>query len=395
MRNLYRRHNRFSIVFFVALVKIAFLGLAYCQDLPKEKVSNLSDLWKKNYKDIISGFGNMYNFHVLHEPNADYPFKAWFFGWAVEDCNRNIPGFKGCDAIFLARARKIEGPWEVYAGENKWDNTGNPKLWRPLFNPTMNHYDEWHNGDPSVIKVGKTYFMAYSATGHDKDRIPADSPGDTDGDYYCIMGASSEDGIHWKRSEKPILEYTGEFGAKEKYGDVVLWGTYHRPSIMYEEGKFKIWFDYGSPRGTAMGYAENEGDYLNAKDWKLIRSGDNPCLWEFPNPDVVKVDNLYYAYSDAGGYENHEWKGRKITEAVSQNGMDWKITGYIEPDPDTPATHVPEALLLKENNKNMIYIFYSCQIGGEPRYNFRYDRIRYMFRGIPSSEIQKYLEEKF
>jgi len=385
------QHRTIGITICLFISGIISCSFMHAQTLPQEKAKDISQLWQKNYKNIISGFGNMYNFHVLYEPNAEYPFRAWFFGWAVEDCNRNISDFKGCDAIFTARAQKLEGPWEVYAGDGQWDNSGNPKLWRPLFSTSGTYFDEWHNGDPSVIRVGKTYYMAYSATGHDKDRFPAETPNDTDGSFYCVMGATSEDGIHWKRSEKPILEYIGELGGKDKAGDVTLWGTYHRPSIMYENNKFKIWFDYWTPRGTAMGYAENQGDFLNAEDWKLIRIGENPCIWEFPNPDVVKVDNLYYAYADPGGYGNHEWKGRKITEAVSRNGVDWQITGYIEPDPDTPATHVPEALVMKEQNRNIIYLFYSCQIGGEPsKYNFRYNRIRYMYREVPSSEIEKY-----
>ncbi|HOV34234.1 MAG TPA: hypothetical protein PLX23_12825 [Candidatus Hydrogenedens sp.] len=372
---------------FILLTVILLCHFSFCQTSTSLQPNNRSELWHKNYKDILSGFGNMYNFHVLYEPDTDYPFKAWFFGWAVKDCNANVTDFKGCDAIFAARAKQIDGPWEVYKGNNSWDNTGNPELWGPLFSPTGTYFDEWHNGDPSVIKVNGKYYMAYSATGHDKDRIPANTPNDTDGDYYCVMGAVSDDGIHWNRSEKPILAYTGELGGKDKAGDVTLYGTYHRPSIMFEEGKFKIWFDYWTNRGTAMGYAENQKDFLNAKDWKLIRVGENPCLWEFPNPDVVKVDKIYYAYADPGGYENHEWKGRKITEAVSKDGINWQLLGYIEPDPDTPATHVPEALVMQKENKNIIYLFYSCQIGGNPEYNFRYNRIRYMWREVPQQEL--------
>lgn len=373
------------IVFTISLLCLCFI-LEF-RITSNNQIKNCSALWQKNYKNILSGFGNMYNFHVLHEPDAEYPFKAWFFGWAVEDCNRNIPDFKGCDAIFMARSKKLEGPWEVYSGDNTWDITCNPKLWKPLFSTSGTYFDEWHNGDPSVIKVGNKYYMAYSATGHDKDRIPADTPNDTDGDFYCVMGAVSDDGIHWKRSEKPILEYVGELGSKDKAGDVTLWGTYHRPSIMYEDGKFKIWFDYWTPRGTAMGYAENHGDFMKSEDWKLIRIGENPCLWEFPNPDVVKVKNIYYAYADPGGYEHHGWKGRKITEAISKDGVHWQITGYIDPDPDTPATHVPEAIVINEKGKDMIYLFYSCQIGGDPDYNFRYNRIRFMCREVSESEM--------
>lgn len=375
-------HRIIIVAFYFMIIGFVFCSFLYAQALPQGKVKDISHLWHKNYKNILSGFGNMYNFHVLYEQNAEYKFRAWFFGWAVEDCNRNISGFKGCDAIFTARAKKLEGPWEVYAGEGKWDDTGKPELWRPLFSTSGTYFDEWHNGDPSVIKVGNTYYMAYSATGHDKDRMPADTPKDTDGSFYCVMGAVSKDGINWKRSEMPILVFAGELGAKDKAGDVALWGTYHRPSIMYEDGKFKIWFDYWTPHGTAMGYAENGGDFLKSQDWKYIRVGEKPCLWEFPNPDVIKVNDMYYAYADPGGYENHGWKGRKITEAVSRDGIDWQITGYIESDPDTPAIHVPEAFVIEERNSPVIYLFYSCQIGGEPNYDFRYNRIRFMYRKL-------------
>lgn len=385
---------RDAIVVFSQRLAVVGAGLAlmvlalvvFSQPLPPERFRDRTALWQRSGKNILSGFRNMYNFHVLYEPGAEYPFRAWFFGWAVEDCNANVPGFKGCDAIFAARARQLEGPWEVYAGDGKWDATGNPRLWRPLFAPLGTYFDEWHNGDPSVVKVGKRYYMAYSATGHDKDRKPDGTRSDTDGSYLCIMGAVSGDGIYWKRSEKPILAYPREYVRKAIEGDVVVYGSYHRPSILYESGVFKMWFDYWTPRGVAMGYAENRGDFLNPDDWQVIRAGKQPCLWEFPNPDVVKVGKLYYAYADPGGYANHPWIGRKIVEAVSRDGLDWQVLGYIEPDADASAIHVPEALVLSEKGATRIYLFYACQIGGEPEYNYRYNRIRYMWRVVSSEE---------
>lgn len=356
------------------------------QPLSPERFRDRTALWQRSGKNILSGFRNMYNFHVLHEPGAQYPFKAWFFGWAVEDCNRNVPGFQGCDAIFAARAKRLEGPWEVYAGDGKWDATGNPHLWKPLFAPLGTYFDEWHNGDPSVVKVGKRYYMAYSATGHDKDRKPDGTPGDTDGSYLCIMGAVSDDGIHWKRSVKPILAYPREYGRKAIEGDVVVYGSYHRPSLLYENGVFKMWFDYWTPRGVAMGYAENRADFLNPNDWQVIRADREPCLWEFPNPDVVKVGGVYYACGDPSGYANHPWTGRKIVEAVSRDGVNWRVLGYVEPDADAPAIHVPEALVLYEKGVARIYLFYACQIGGEPEYDYRYNRIRYMWRAVSPRE---------
>ncbi|MCX8064965.1 MAG: hypothetical protein N3G21_07310 [Candidatus Hydrogenedentes bacterium] len=384
---------RLALAFLFVEGSVLLVLVSYAQEVTESKITDRSNLWERSGENVLQGFKNMYNFHVIYEPESnDYPYRAWFFGWAVKDCNRNIEGFSGCDAIFTARAKDLEGPWEVYCGDDIWDRSGDPERWKPLFAPLGTYFDKWHNGDPSVIKVGDKYYMAYSATGHDKDGIPDGREGDTDGDFYCIMGAVSTDGINWERSKNPILVYENEFGRKEKEGDVVLYGTYHRPSIMYEGGKFKMWFDYWAPWGISMGYAENEKDFLKMEDWKLVRYGDNPCLKEFPNPDVVKVGNVYYAFSDSGGYEPHEWKGRKITEAVSLDGLDWKILGFVQPDNDAPAIHVPEAITHNEGGKVWLYVFYACQRGGDTNYDFRYDRIRVMRREI-SEDVKQMLEK--
>lgn len=352
---------------------------------------NRSTLWEKR-GDVLWGFHNMYQFHVLYDPDdTNYPFKAYFFGWAVEDCNRHIEGFKGCDAIFAARSKNLESGWEVYAGDDNWDRTMNPRLWRPIFAPQNFYFDEWHNGDPSVIKVGDRFFMAYSSTGHNKDRKPFGHPEDKDGSFLCIMGAVSEDGINWRRSVEPILANPKDYGAPTvPEGDAHPYGSYHRPSLLYEDGKFKMWFDYWHPKlGFCMGYAENSGDFLNPRDWRVICAGDTPCLREFPNPDVVKVEGVYFAFADPSGYAPHPWMGRKIVEAVSLNGLDWLVLGYIEPDNDVPATHVPEAFVWREGGKTWLYVFYACQVGGEP-YNFRYNRIRAMRRQVTDEELALY-----
>ena len=352
---------------------------------------NRSALWERGF-EVLSGFRNMYQFHVIHDPDDKvYPFKAWFFGWAVEDCNRHIHGFTGCDAIFAARSKHLERDWEVYSGDGEWDRTMNPKLWRPIFAPQNFYFDEWHNGDPSVVKVGKRFFMAYSSTGHNKDGKPFRHPEDKDGSFLCIMGAVSEDGIHWQRSSEPILANPNDYGAPTvPQGDSHAYGSYHRPSLLYEDGKFKMWFDYWHLRfGVSMGYAENSGDFLNPKDWRIIRAGDEPCLPDFPNPDVVKVGDVYFAFADPSGYAPHPWVGRKIAEAVSLNGLDWVVLGYVDPDADAPAIHVPEAFVWREGKTIWLYVFYACQVGGEP-YDYRYNRIRVMRRKITDDELVLY-----
>jgi len=96
------------------------------------RFSNRTALCQRDRRNLLSGFGNIYNFRVLHEPRTEYPYKAWFFGWASQDCNWNIPGHTKCDAIFHARSKTMEGPWQVYCGNGKWDATMTTSLWRPV-----------------------------------------------------------------------------------------------------------------------------------------------------------------------------------------------------------------------------------------------------------------------
>jgi hypothetical protein len=344
--------------------------------------TDISAEWHKSGRDVLRGFRNMYQPEVIHEPGADYPFKMWFFGWASTDCNAS---HSGCDAIFLARGKTLD-KWEVYAGEGKWDAAMDPSAWAPVMTAGSVFFDSWHNGDPSVVKKDGLYYMALSATGHNRDRIPVGQPGDTDGDISCVMGATSPDGIHWTKTIRPILIYRPDIGAKD---GAVHGGLYHRPSLLFDQGKWRCWFDYWTGRSLAMGYAEcPEGSFSDPAAWRVIRAGSNPVLDNFPNPDVVKVGSTYHAFADSMGYDKHPWTGRRICEAVSSNGIDWRVRGFVLPEKDTPATHVPQALVIDECGKAELVIFYACQVGGEP-YDYRYDRIRSMIRRGVSSRSSR------
>jgi len=367
---------------------------------------NRSKLWAHG-GNLLWGFSDMYQLKVLYEPeDPAFQYKAWFFGWATpgKDCN---PGYSGCDAIFAARSHQLESGWQVYAGPSQWDSTMDTHRWVPVVTARNLYYDQWHNGDPSVIKLGGRYLMAYSSTGFNKDGKPYGDPGDKDGSFQCVMGASSTDGINWERSKAPLQAGPDEYGTPTlPHTDMHLYGVYQRPSLLYEDGTFKLWFDYATPGGISMGYAENHGDFMNPQDWKPIRNGRHPCLENFPNPDVIRVDGLYYAYGDPSGYspkstkglgayegaiddDAASWMGRKIVEAVSLDGLNWVVLGYVDPDPDTPAIQVPQAFLRREGQTTWMYVFYACQRGGKP-YDFRYDRIRYMRRKITGEEVQFY-----
>ena len=76
--------------------------------------------------------------------------------------DRKYPGYPGGDAIFLARAKALEGPWEIYSinydtGEYFWDQEQKPYFWYPVLTCQDVWYDSWHVGDPSVVYKAVSY----------------------------------------------------------------------------------------------------------------------------------------------------------------------------------------------------------------------------------------------
>ncbi len=346
-----------------------------------------SAYWGRSERNVLAGFRNMYHATVLQldrgavsQATTPYRYRMWLMGWAAEDTN---PGFPGCDAIFHARGKSLE-EWEVYCGPGEWDTTQSPGKWVPVLVAQDKPYDAWHNGDPSVVFHKGRFYMAYSATGPDLDGVRFGEPSDTDGDLYCVMGAVSQDGIAWSRSKNPLVIYEPEVGMRgDPNTDAVKWGMYHRPSLLFDQGRWRLWFDYWTGQDVAMGYAEGHEEAFLEGGFEVKYAGDKPLLHEWPNPSVVKVGNLYYGFADPAGY-GPGWPGRRLAEAVSKDGLSWQILGYLPPDSDTPACHVPSATVCFERGRPdsaLLVVFYACQIGGEP-YNYRYDRIRYMTRAV-------------
>jgi len=356
---------------------------------------NHTNDWKQVGDKLITNFQNMYNLHINHEPDdSDYPYKGWFFGWVKDQCNE---GYAGCDAIYAAKSKSLTGPWLIYSGNNsdgsqKWTNDDSIEEWVPVIAGGINNYDNWHNGDPSVVKYKDTYYMAYSATGFNKDGIPFGHLDDTDSDISVIMGAISKDGLEWIKSKKPILIYEPQWGQSPiNNGDYMHeLGSYHRPSLMVEDDKFKIWFDGYVKNSFDMLYGENDSNFMDNNDWKIIRGMDNQALISFPNPDIVKIEDLYLGFGDPPHPEAPEegWGKRKITIAVSLNGKDWKSIGYIEGDEGWQGNMVPEAMVEKDGDNYVIYLSYGTMIND----HFHQDSIRMKSWEINRTKLENLIE---
>lgn len=341
-----------------------------------------SSIWERIPGDLVWNFGNMYQPCVRQIEDKEYPWRMWFFGWAHEDCN---PGVPGCDSIYLARSRDLKA-WEIYSGENRWDAEMQPEKWAPVLAADDKEYGSWHVGDPSVVIRNGKYFMAYSSTSKPGFRAMKNH---NDGMILCVMGATSEDGIHWTRTQQPLLiEADNMLHAATEEGYT---GDFHRPSLMWDEGKWRLWFDYWHPtRGVCMGYAENLGEFTDLEGFRILNAGQDALIYNWPNPEVIRANGKYYSYADPNGYpprvgdKNAGWTSRALCEAESEDGIHWKINGFITPDTDSAACHVPQATLIEQDGKPFIYLFYATQRGGDPVFDYRYSRIRMMRRPVIS-----------
>ncbi|MDP6118327.1 MAG: hypothetical protein QGG53_41210 [Planctomycetota bacterium] len=340
--------------------------------------------WERNHRPLLTNFDNMYNPCVV-EAGGVYRYKMWFFGWAAGHSN---PGIPGCDAIFHARSKDLKS-WEIFSEGGKWDREMTPGKWKPVLHASERWYESWHVGDPSVVLKEGRYYMAYSATSKHFEKI-AGYPAKM---VQCVMGAVSDDGIHWKSTHQPLLIRAADTPIPKP--DPSRIGDFHRPSLHWQGGKWKLWFDYWLPgKGVCMGYAENTGEFTDKGGFTIRHDLRKPLLQHWPNPEVIRIGNKYHCFADPPGFptrpgESH-WKSRQVREAVSSDGLSWKKLAFIPPDKDADACHVPQALVTRIDGKEWLYLFYATQIGyrkNDGKYHYQYDRIRAMRRAVCRDDI--------
>ena len=355
------------------------------------RMRDLTAEWQFDHRPVLGGFHNLYNARIVEVLDKQYPFRMWFFGWPVADNNPVGGRFIG-DAIYHARSADLQG-WEVYAGEDarggrQWDTTMNPELWVPVVSGLDKGFENAIAGDPAVVKRGNWYYMAFSSVWFESH---AEMTPQHMWVIGCIMGARSRDGIRWERTREPILIWPKEHEIHQDAAGGVFkldpgyCGSYHRPSLMFDEGRWKLWFDYMLP-GTfvSLGYAENDGDFMDPKAWRVLNEGERPQLRDWPNASVVRVGNRYYNFCDAPGYPGEMGQdGRQITMAESPDGKTWTVLGHIRPE-GKASSHVPEAFVRREGHDTWLYVFYAWKPELKPgeKWDYRYKETRYMRRKV-------------
>lgn len=360
---------------------IGYSILALMLALTASNKASLADekSWERDAQNLLTNFNNMYNPCVV-EVSGSYRYRMWFFGWAADHTNRNFPG---CDAIFHARSKDLK-TWEVYSGANNWDTEMNPKKWIPVLHASQRWYEAWHVGDPSVVFHAGQFYMAYSATSkHFSERAGYPSTM-----VQCVMGAISKDGISWKKTEQPLLYLPSDTADPTPNASRI--GDFHRPSLHRENDKWRLWFDYWVPgKGVCMGCAETSSAFEQPESFRFTHALDQPLIQNWPNPEVVRIGANYHCFADPPGYpiqkEDSSWKSRQLREAVSADGVHWKLLDFIPPDTDADACHVPQSIVTEINGEKWLYLFYATQVGYKKKdrnYHYEYDRIRAMRRKL-------------
>lgn len=355
--------------------------------------------WERPQRAVLDGFLHAYQPCVLETGDRDYPYRMWFFGWIVDPTN---PEYPGCDAIYHARSRDLDH-WEVLCRDGSW-NVGQPEEWASILFASSDderlYYNAWHVGDPSVVFRDGVYYMAFSSTSK-----PFDGPveGYPSGMMLCVMGATSVDGVHWRKREEPLLIAAAD-SVFPPAADAARAGDFHRPTLMWDETRrvWRLYFDYydaSVPGNCHMGLAECAGDFRTGR-FSVVHPLGEPLLDNWPNPEVVKIDGSYYCFSDPPGYApgggpqpSSGWDSRQLRMATSGDGVRWRKREFIPPDPGIAACQVPQAFVCRRNGHRWLYLFYATQIGRRDNgrtyewlpageYNWFYDQIRYMRQRI-------------
>ena len=139
---------------------------------------------------------------------------------------------------------------------------------------TQNNWDSASIAEPSVIKIGNTYHMFYSAL--DKWSI----------ENFQVGYASSLNGINWiKSTSNPVL----------KVGTTNQWDRFwaSHPAIMYDslKNKFKMWYT-GRDTATITSLLGYYWDIGYAESFFLSGTNSNADLKVYPNPSNDKLNIL-------------------------------------------------------------------------------------------------------
>lgn len=213
-------------------------------------------------------------------------------------------------------------PWSLLAQEPSVSYGADRLVYQKNDKPVLTAGEEpWEAGGVlhiAICQVGSVYHLYYTAL--------QKPPGYA---YRSIGLATSEDGIHWKRSSnKPVLS-RGEAG---EFDDVHV----HMPSVLYDasQKKFRMWYvGYQNNKGNTIGYAESADGKNWQKRGQVISFGDRGRFdsGSLREPSVIYDDStrLYKMWYNGTMPGQHYGP---TGYAISEDGIHWGRVTVINGD---------------------------------------------------------------
>ena len=256
------------------MISFAAADTALKVDVPRQKISILLR-GDAPTESAPHGGGNVYAPEVHRDGNR---WLMWYGG----------QGKDGHDRIHLAES----------ADGTSWNKRG-----VVLDCGTANHVN-----DPSVVRVGKVWWMFYTvAEKAEQDEIAA---------------ATSEDGQAWEK-----------LGVVLKPGEPGAWDSSKvgRPSVLWEQGHFRIWYD-GQP--TEASASTNPIASMVKREARAVGYAQSPdgLRWERKSAPVFHEGAGAIHVSHIGARwimltESHTG----VRWAESPDGLAWKSRGMLLP----------------------------------------------------------------
>lgn len=229
------------------------------------------------FTEVYQGYANIYAPEVMFVNGI---YKMWYGGGGADIKDR------------IHYAESLDGA--------TWTKKG------AVIEAPAPHYNA---NDPSVIKVGNTYYMYMTISESDLlDRI------------YV---STSTDGLTWTTPSKVLDK--GNFTWNSRY--------VARPTVIYDNGTFKMWFDTTNGSNFSdpvininVGYATSS----NGLDWQVH---PEMVFQGYAANDVKKIQNTFVMLIQGA------WEGTHI--ATSPDGIVWTKQGTLIPPDSGNSSSIP------------------------------------------------------
>jgi len=204
------------------------------------------------------------------------------------------------------------GDWDATlwdAEEEGITLTGKASFWKYRDNSVVKEgsagaWDDEGILEPSIVFAKGQYHLYY--TGYD-------------GTDYAIGLARSDDGKVFAKYGTSSVVSKGAGGSYDGSGC-------REPSVVYEDGVFKMWYTGLNGAIPSISYATSNDGLTWAKyasNPVLTRPGSGWGSSEFGDPCVIKVDGMYYMYLSGSASANNKLVGI----ATSKDGTTWNLHG--------------------------------------------------------------------